>query len=34
VGVGIASYFGIGHLIGAFRLSEFKNAMRRSGPKP
>lgn len=27
--VGIASYFGIGHLIGAFRLSEFKVAMRR-----
>jgi putative peptidoglycan lipid II flippase len=28
--VGISSYFGIGHLIGAFRLSEFKIAMRRN----
>ena len=27
--VGIVSYFGIGHLIGAFRLSEFRNNMRR-----
>ncbi len=27
--IGILSYFGIGQLIGAFRLSEFKNAMRR-----
>ncbi|AKS45076.1 putative peptidoglycan lipid II flippase [Octadecabacter temperatus] len=27
--IGIASYFGIGHLMGAFRLSEFKAAMRR-----
>ena len=26
---GIISYFGIGHLIGAFRLSEFRSAMRR-----
>lgn len=26
---GIASYFGIGHLIGAFRLSEFRQAFRR-----
>lgn len=29
VGTGIISYFGIGHLIGAFRLSDFKRAMRR-----
>ncbi len=29
VGVGMASYFLIGHVIGAFRLSEFKAAMRR-----
>ncbi|MGJ8628016.1 MAG: murein biosynthesis integral membrane protein MurJ [Sulfitobacter sp.] len=29
IGVGIVSYFGIGQLIGAFRLSEFKGAMRR-----
>ncbi|MGB3243958.1 MAG: murein biosynthesis integral membrane protein MurJ [Sulfitobacter sp.] len=28
--LGAISYFGIGHLIGAFRLSEFKSAMRRS----
>jgi putative peptidoglycan lipid II flippase len=27
---GIVSYFSIGHLLGAFRLSEFKSAMRRS----
>lgn len=27
--VGVVSYFGIGHLIGAFRLAEFKTAMRR-----
>jgi putative peptidoglycan lipid II flippase len=26
---GIVSYFGIGHLIGAFRLSEFRQALRR-----
>ena len=26
---GIVSYFGIGHLIGAFRLSEFRQAFRR-----
>ncbi|MFO7770848.1 MAG: lipid II flippase MurJ, partial [Roseovarius gahaiensis] len=26
---GIISYFGIGHMIGAFRLSEFRSAMRR-----
>ena len=26
---GIISYFGVGHLIGAFRLSEFRSAMRR-----
>ena len=29
VTIGISSYFGIGQLIGAFRLSEFRNAMRR-----
>ena len=29
VGVGGGSYFFIGHLIGAFRISEFKAAMRR-----
>jgi putative peptidoglycan lipid II flippase len=29
VTVGMVSYFGIGHLIGAFKLSEFKAAMRR-----
>jgi putative peptidoglycan lipid II flippase len=29
VGIGIAGYFGLGHLLGAFRLAEFKSAMRR-----
>ena len=29
VGIGIVSYFGLGHLIGAFRLSEFRAALRR-----
>jgi putative peptidoglycan lipid II flippase len=29
MGFGAVSYFGTGHLIGAFRLSEFKGAMRR-----
>lgn len=29
VAIGIVSYFGIGQLIGAFKLSEFKSAMRR-----
>ncbi|HFQ15395.1 MAG TPA: murein biosynthesis integral membrane protein MurJ [Rhodobacteraceae bacterium] len=29
VGSGIAAYFGIGQLIGAFRISEFKAALRR-----
>ncbi len=29
VTLGIVSYFGIGHLIGAFRLSEFRRAMQR-----
>ncbi|MGJ8617021.1 MAG: murein biosynthesis integral membrane protein MurJ [Sulfitobacter sp.] len=29
ISVGIVSYFGIGQIIGAFRLSEFKGAMRR-----
>jgi len=27
--IGIISYFGIGHLIGAFKLGEFRRAMRR-----
>ncbi|SFR46619.1 putative peptidoglycan lipid II flippase [Yoonia tamlensis] len=27
--IGIISYFGIGHLIGAFKLAEFKRSMRR-----
>lgn len=31
ISVGIISYFGIGQIIGAFRLSEFKAAMRRGG---
>jgi putative peptidoglycan lipid II flippase len=30
VGLGIVSYFGAGQMIGAFRLSEFRGAMRRS----
>jgi putative peptidoglycan lipid II flippase len=29
VAIGILSYFGIGHMIGAFRLGEFRAAMRR-----
>ncbi len=29
IGIGIVSYFGFGALVGAFRLSEFKRAMRR-----
>ena len=29
IAIGIIAYFGIGHLLGAFRLSEFKRAMRR-----
>ncbi len=31
VAIGMVSYFGAGQLIGAFRLSEFKRAMRRGG---
>jgi len=27
--LGIVAYFGIGHLIGAFRLSEFRRALKR-----
>ncbi len=27
--IGVASYFGIGQLVGAFRLAEFKHALRR-----
>jgi putative peptidoglycan lipid II flippase len=29
VSIGIVSYFGIGHLIGAFKLAEFKRSLRR-----
>ena len=29
VSIGIVSYFGLGQLLGAFRLSEFRSAMRR-----
>ncbi|WP_411891054.1 murein biosynthesis integral membrane protein MurJ [Yoonia sp. SDW83-1] len=29
VSIGIISYFGIGHLIGAFRMGEFRRALRR-----
>lgn len=29
IGTGIVSYFGIGHLIGAFHLSEFRASLRR-----
>lgn len=29
--LGMVSYFGIGHAIGAFRLGEFRRAMRRGG---
>jgi putative peptidoglycan lipid II flippase len=29
VAIGVISYFGIGQLIGAFRLGEFRNAVRR-----
>ncbi|MBL3568686.1 murein biosynthesis integral membrane protein MurJ [Rhodovulum sulfidophilum] len=29
VALGIVSYFGLGHALGAFRLSEFRRAMRR-----
>lgn len=29
VGAGIVTYFGAGHLMGAFRLSEFRSALRR-----
>lgn len=31
IGVGIISYFGIGQMIGAFRLGEFKRAFQRGG---
>ncbi len=31
LGVGAVSYFGTGQLIGAFRLAEFKGALRRGG---
>jgi putative peptidoglycan lipid II flippase len=27
--IGMVSYFGIGHLLGAFKLSEFKRNLRR-----
>ncbi|TCP59831.1 putative peptidoglycan lipid II flippase [Rhodovulum bhavnagarense] len=29
IGLGIVTYFGLGHLLGAFRLSEFRHALRR-----
>jgi len=29
IGIGITAYFGIGHLLGAFKLSEFRRATRR-----
>ena len=29
IATGVISYFGIGQLIGAFRLGEFRSAMRR-----
>ncbi|MCO8145239.1 murein biosynthesis integral membrane protein MurJ [Rhodovulum tesquicola] len=29
VGIGMLAYFGAGHLLGAFRLSEFRRALRR-----
>ncbi len=29
VGIGMVSYFGLGHLLGAFKLSEFRRALRR-----
>ena len=29
--LGMVSYFGTGQLIGAFRLSEFKSALKRGG---
>ncbi|MEM8581096.1 MAG: lipid II flippase MurJ, partial [Pseudomonadota bacterium] len=29
VGAGILSYFGLGQLLGAFKLSEFRSALRR-----
>ena len=32
VAVGVASYFGLGTLIGAFRLAEFRSALRRIPP--
>ncbi|MFC2970128.1 murein biosynthesis integral membrane protein MurJ [Acidimangrovimonas pyrenivorans] len=31
IGVGVVSYFGIGAAIGAFRLSDFRSALRRGG---
>ena len=29
IGLGALSYFGVGHLIGAFRLGELRTALRR-----
>jgi putative peptidoglycan lipid II flippase len=29
ISIGIFSYFAIGHLLGAFRLSDFRRAARR-----
>ena len=31
--IGIISYFGIGQLVGAFQLSEFRSALRRQSAK-
>lgn len=31
IAVGLVGYFGLGHLLGAFRLAEFKDALRRGG---
>ena len=29
IAIGAVTYFGIGHLIGAFRIGEFRHALRR-----
>lgn len=31
IGIGILSYFGAGSVLGAFKLAEFRSALRRSG---
>jgi len=33
VGIGGVTYFGTGQMIGAFRLAEFKAAVRRGGTR-